>query len=43
VKIVGNSLDRRVRVVIIIYNKDEDIRALAFVVARVANSQFIKV
>jgi hypothetical protein len=31
------------RKTLIIYNKDEDIRALAFVVARVANSQFIKV
>jgi hypothetical protein len=43
VKIVGIFLDRRARFVIIIYNKDDDIRAAALVAAWMAGSLFIKV
>jgi hypothetical protein len=43
VKIVGILLDRRACFVIIIYIKDDDIRAAALVAARVAGIPFIKV
>jgi hypothetical protein len=42
VKIVGIFLDCRSRFVIIIYNKDDDIRAAALVAAWMAGSLFIR-
>ena len=42
-KIVAIFLDRRARFVIIIYNKDDDIRAAVHVPAWMAGGLFIKV
>ena len=42
-KIVGIFLDRRARFVIIIYDKDDDVRAAALMAAWMAGNLFIKV
>ncbi|MGZ5154419.1 MAG: hypothetical protein ACXWC5_30730 [Burkholderiales bacterium] len=42
-KIVGIFLERRARFVIIIYNKDDVVRAAPLVAARIAGNLFIKV